>query len=177
MRHATAHGTGAGATFVSGSDISIRAAVETDAALILDFIRRLAEYERLTHEVVATEERLRRDLFGPKPAAEVLIADVGGEPAGFALFFQNYSTFLAQPGIYLEDLFVLPEQRKLGIGRRLLGHIAALALDRGCGRFEWSVLDWNAPSIRFYESLGAKALREWHIYRLTGDTLRRLGQL
>jgi GNAT superfamily N-acetyltransferase len=155
--------------------ISIRPATEADVPLILRFIRELAEYERLLHEVVATEDALRATLFGPRPAAEVVIAqDDGGEPLGFALFFHNYSTFLAQPGIYLEDLFVRPEARGRGVGRALLAHLAALARGRGCGRLEWWVLDWNESAIRFYRSLGAQAMDDWTVFRLTGEPLRRL---
>jgi GNAT superfamily N-acetyltransferase len=155
--------------------ISIRPASEADVPLILRFIRELAEYERLLHEVVATEDALRATLFGARPAAEVVIAEEdGGEPLGFALFFQNYSTFLAQPGIYLEDLFVRPEARGRGVGRALLAHLAALARERGCGRLEWWVLDWNESAIRFYRSLGAQAMDDWTVFRLTGEPLRRL---
>lgn len=154
--------------------MTIRPATGADVPLILDFIRGLAEYERLPHEVVATEERLRRTLFGARPAAEVLLAYCGTEPAGFALFFHNYSTFLALPGIYLEDLFVRPEHRGSGIGGRLLAELARLAVDRGCGRLEWSVLDWNEPAIRFYQRLGAVAMDDWTVYRVTGEALERL---
>ncbi|HEU0301413.1 MAG TPA: GNAT family N-acetyltransferase [Longimicrobium sp.] len=154
--------------------VLIRPAVEADVPLILRFIRELAEYERLVHEVVATEERLRATLFGARPAAEVVIAEDGGEPLGFALFFHNYSTFLAQPGIYLEDLYVRPEARGRGIGRALLAHLARLARERGCGRLEWWVLDWNESAIRFYRSLGAQPMDDWTVFRLTGDPLARL---
>src|SRR5215213_6806916 len=136
--------------------LTIRPASETDVPLILTFIRELAEYEKLTHEVSATEEQLRATLFGAHRFAEALIASADGEPAGFAIFFHNYSTFLARPGLYLEDLYVRPAFRGLGLGKRLLIEVARLAVARGCGRYEWSVLDWNAPSIRFYESLGAE---------------------
>lgn len=154
--------------------IQIRPAVEADVPLILRFIRELAEYERLLHEVVATEDRLRRTLFGAPPAAEVVIAEHAGEPLGFALFFHNYSTFLAQPGLYLEDLYVRPEARGRGAGRALLAHLARLARERGCGRLEWWVLDWNEPAIRFYRSLGAQPMDDWTVFRLTGDPLARL---
>jgi GNAT superfamily N-acetyltransferase len=154
--------------------VHIRPAVEADAPLIVRFVRGLAEYERLLHECEATEDRVRDTLFGPRPDAEVLIAEVGGAPAGFALFFHNYSTFLARRGLYLEDLFVLPEHRGAGVGRALLAHLARVAVERDCGRLEWSVLDWNAPAIRFYESLGAAAMDDWTVYRVTGDALRRL---
>lgn len=149
-------------------------ATAADVPLILELIRGLAEYERLAHEVVATEERLRDSLFGPAPSAEVVLAYVGEAPAGFALFFHNYSTFLGRRGLYLEDLFVRPEWRGYGAGRALLEHLARLAVARGCGRFEWAVLDWNAPAIAFYERLGATPMHDWTVYRLTGDALRRL---
>ncbi|HEY0037281.1 MAG TPA: GNAT family N-acetyltransferase [Longimicrobium sp.] len=154
--------------------IRIRPAKEADVPLILRFIRELADYERLLHEVVATEERLRRTLFGARPGAEVVIAEADGEPVGFALFFHNYSTFLAQPGLYLEDLYVRPEARGRGIGRALLAHLARLARERDCGRLEWWVLDWNEAAIRFYHSLGARPMDEWTVFRLTGDDLDRL---
>ena len=157
------------------SGLRIRPATEADVPLVLRFIRELAEYERLLHEVVATEERLRDTLFGARPAAEVVIAEDGGEPLGFALFFHNYSTFLAQPGIYLEDLYVRPAARGHGIGRALLAHLAALARARGCGRLEWWVLDWNESAIRFYRSLGAQSMDDWTVFRLTGEALARLG--
>ncbi|HEX8391149.1 MAG TPA: GNAT family N-acetyltransferase [Longimicrobium sp.] len=153
--------------------LRIRPAAPDDVPLILAFIRELADYERLLHEVVATEERLRATLFGPRSAAEVVIAEADGAPVGFALFFQNYSTFLAQPGIYLEDLYVRPEARGRGIGRALLGHLARLAVERGCGRLEWWVLDWNASAIAFYRGLGAEPMEDWTVYRLAGDALRR----
>jgi GNAT superfamily N-acetyltransferase len=155
---------------------SLRSATSADIPLILGFIRALADYEKLTHEVEATEEKLRATLFGEKPAAECVLAfadDAAQTPAGFALFFTNYSTFLAKPGLYLEDLFVKPEFRGRGIGKALLLHVASLAHQRGCGRMEWAVLDWNQPAIDFYESLGARRLREWQICRLTGAALRQ----
>lgn len=142
--------------------------------LILAFIKELAEYEKLSHEVVATEEDLRASLFGGRPFAEVLIAEHGGAPAGFALFFHNFSTFLGKPGIYLEDLYVKSEFRGAGIGKKMLVHLARLAKDRGCGRLEWWVLDWNAPSIGFYEKLGAVAMDDWTVYRLAGTALDEL---
>lgn len=153
----------------------IRPATAADVPVILDFIRGLAEYEKLLGEVEATEEKLRATLFPPegRPAAECVLALADGAPAGFALFFHNYSTFLAQPGLYLEDLFVRPELRGRGIGKALLLHLAQLANARGCGRMEWSVLDWNAPAIAFYESLGARRMKEWQICRLTGEALAR----
>jgi GNAT superfamily N-acetyltransferase len=154
----------------------IRPANESDVPLILAFIRELAEFERLAHEVVATEDQLREALFGPRPAAEVLLALSGdGQPAGFALFFQNFSTFLGQPGIYLEDLFVRPGFRRQGIGRALIGRVAELAVARGCGRFEWAVLDWNENAIAFYRGLGARVLADWRVCRVTGPALPQLG--
>jgi len=150
---------------------TIRTATVTDVPLILDFIRGLAVYEKLAHEVVATEEALRATLFGSPPAAQVVIAEVNGQPAGFALYFFNYSTFLARPGLYLEDLFVKPEYRGAGTGKALLLHLANLANARGCGRMEWSVLDWNEPAIKFYEAMGARRMKEWQICRLTGPAL------
>jgi GNAT superfamily N-acetyltransferase len=149
-------------------------ATERDVPVILRMIKGLADYERLAEHVTATEERLRTTLFGPRPAAEVLIGYAGDEPAGFALFFQNYSTFLAQPGIYLEDLFVVPQWRAHGFGRQLLAHLATLAVERGCGRLEWSVLDWNEPAIGFYKKLGALPMEDWTIFRLSGDALEQL---
>ena len=156
------------------TDVQIRPADERDAALILDMINALAVYEKLAHAVTATEQSIRESLFGPRPAAEVIIAEAGGRPAGFALFFHNYSTFLAQRGLYLEDLFVKPEYRGRGVGRALLQRLAAIAVERNCGRFEWSVLDWNEPAIGFYKKLGAVPMDEWTIFRVTGDALRRL---
>jgi GNAT superfamily N-acetyltransferase len=156
---------------VSTAGLRIRAATAADCALILEFIRELADYERLTQEVVASEEQLRKTLFGPHPAAEVIIAEQAGLPAGFALFFTNYSTFLARPGIYLEDLFVRPAFRRQGIGESVLVWLAALALERACGRLEWSVLDWNQPAIGFYRGLGAKPMDEWTVFRLSGAEL------
>ena len=159
------------------SPFTIRPAVADDVPLILSLIRELAAFERLAHEVVADEALLTRHLFGPRPAAEVLLAFSGNDdaPAGFALFFQNFSTFLARPGIYLEDLFVRPEFRALGIGRALLEHIARLAVERGCGRFEWAVLDWNENAIGFYKKLGARTMDDWRICRVAGPALERLG--
>ena len=148
-----------------------------DVPLIAELIRGLARYENLEHEVVMTEEKLTDSLFGDRRYAETLIAEEeDGKPVGFALFFHNYSTFLAQPGIYLEDLFVLPEHRGGGAGRALLERLAQLAVERGCGRLEWAVLDWNTPSIRFYQKLGAKLRRQWILTRLTGAPLNRLAR-
>jgi GNAT superfamily N-acetyltransferase len=153
------------------ASFTVRPATTADVPQILTFIRALAEYERLLDQVVATEDGLRDALFGPRPFAEVVIADAPHRPLGFALFFHTFSTFLGQPGIYLEDLFVVPEARGRGVGRALLRHLAGLAIARRCGRVEWAVLDWNAPAIRFYESLGARPNGEWTVYRLTGDPL------
>jgi GNAT superfamily N-acetyltransferase len=150
----------------------IRKAEIADCPLILEFIKGLAEYEKLLHEVVATPELLKETLFGAQPKAEVLIAEWNKQPAGFALFFHNYSTFLGRPGIYLEDLFVLPSLRAHGIGKGLLKHLAQIAVERNCGRLEWSVLDWNKPAIDFYVSIGASPMDEWTIYRLTGENLK-----
>lgn len=151
-------------------------ATEADCPSILEMIRGLAAYEQLSHACTATVEELRRTLFGPQPGADVLLAYQGDDCAGFALFFPNYSTFLAKPGIYLEDLFVKPEFRGRGIGIALLCEIARTAEARGCGRVEWSVLDWNEPSIDFYKKLGAVAMDEWTMYRLTGEALRQLAR-
>ena len=156
--------------------LTIRSATASDVPLILRFIRGLAEYERLLDECVATEELLHTSLFGPRPDAEVVIASLDGAPAGFALFFHSYSTFLARRGLYLEDLFVFPEFRGRGVGKALLKYLARLAVDRGCGRFEWAVLDWNESAIEFYESLGAVPMGDWITYRLTGDALARLAR-
>jgi GNAT superfamily N-acetyltransferase len=154
--------------------LRIERATERDVPLILRLIKALAEYERMSDEVVATEDGLRRTLFGPHPAAEVVIAYAGDEPAGFALFFHNYSTFLAKPGLYLEDLFVVPTFRGRGYGKALLVHLAKLAVERDCGRFEWSVLDWNEPAIGFYKKLGATPMDAWKIMRVTGEALHTL---
>jgi GNAT superfamily N-acetyltransferase len=155
-------------------EIAIRFARAEDAAVILGFIRDLAEYERLSHEVVATEAELRATLFGARPAAEVLIASLAGEAVGFALFFASYSTFLAKPGLYLEDLFVRPAARGRGVGGALMAACARIAVDRGYGRFEWSVLDWNEPALGFYAALGAKQMTDWTVQRLTGEPLAAL---
>ena len=154
--------------------IRIVPATQDDVPLILRLIHGLAEYEKLAHEVTASEAGLRETLFGARPAADVIIAYAGETPAGFALFFPNYSTFLGKPGLYLEDLFVLPEWRGRGLGLALMKRLAAIALERGCGRFEWSVLDWNEPAIGFYQSLGARLMDGWSIVRVTGDALTKL---
>jgi GNAT superfamily N-acetyltransferase len=158
----------------TSSSLSITAACPADVPLILALISELAEYEKLSHEAVATEASLRESLFGAKPGAEALIARLNGEPAGFALFFHNFSTFLGRRGLYLEDLFVRPDYRGRAIGKSLLIHLAALAVERGCGRFEWQVLDWNKPARDFYERLGAKANPVWINYRVSGEALQRL---
>jgi GNAT superfamily N-acetyltransferase len=163
-------------TVPSDSLFHIRAARKGDAASILVLIKELAAYEKLAHEVIATEQDIDKQLFGTHPHAEALVAEYAGKPVGFALFFHNFSTFLGRPGLYLEDLYVKPEFRGRGFGKKLLAHLAKLALQRGCGRFEWAVLDWNTPAIRFYESLGAKIVDEWKINRMTGEALRKLAQ-
>lgn len=154
--------------------LSINSATERDVPVILEMIQDLAEYEKLRHICVATEDQLRRTLFGERPAAEVLIARLDSAPAGFALFFPNYSTFLAQPGIFLEDLYVKPHARGKGAGLALLRELARIAVARGCGRVEWLVLDWNEPSIQFYRKLGAVPMDDWTMFRLTGDSLAKL---
>ena len=151
--------------------IGLRTATERDVPLILSFIKELAEYERLSHEVVATEQLLRASLFGERPAAEVVVGDYGDEPAGFTLFFHNFSTFLGRPGIYLEDLYVTPGLRGRGVGRAMLVYLAKLAKERGCGRLEWSVLNWNAPAIKLYKSIGATPMDDWTVFRVTGEAL------
>jgi GNAT superfamily N-acetyltransferase len=156
--------------------VTLRPATPADTPRILWFIRALAEYERMLDHVVATEDGLHAALFGPRPYAEVVIAEDAGTPIGFALFFHTFSTFLGQPGIYLEDLFVIPSARGRGVGRALLAHLARLAVARGCGRVEWAVLDWNQPAIGFYESLGARPNGEWTVYRLTGQPLVTLAE-
>jgi GNAT superfamily N-acetyltransferase len=156
------------------AEITLRAATIADIPTILRCIRALAEYERLADACIATEELLRESLFGERPAAEVVLAFDGDTIAGFALWFRSFSTFLARPGIYLEDLFVFPEYRRRGLGKRLLAHLARTAVDRGYGRVEWAVLDWNVDALRFYKSLGAVPIDEWTICRLTGDALPAL---
>ena len=154
--------------------LSIRPGEPSDVSLIAELIRGLARYERLEHEVTMTEEQLDRALFGERRYAETLIAENGDQAVGFALFFHNFSTFLARPGIYLEDLFVVPEHRGRGVGKALLEALARLAVERDCGRLEWAVLDWNESAIAFYERLGARPNSEWTVYRLTGESLRAL---
>ena len=156
--------------------IRIRSATEEDVPVVAELIRGLARYEKLEHEVVMTEDLLAAGLFGERPYAEVLLAVDEDRPVGFALFFHNFSTFLGRPGLYLEDLFVVPEERGSGIGRALLEHLARLAVDRGCGRLEWAVLDWNRDAIAFYERLGARPNSDWTVYRLTGEALTGLAR-
>jgi GNAT superfamily N-acetyltransferase len=154
----------------------IRAATPADVPLILSFVRALAEYERAPYAVVATESDLLRDGFGPNPYYTCLIAEHGGHPAGFAFFFFDYSTWIGRPGIYLEDIFVLPELRGRGVGKALLQRVAAIALEKGCARLKWAVLDWNTPAIDFYEAMGAEIQKEWLYVRLQGEPLERLAQ-
>lgn len=154
--------------------LSIRSATRDDMPLIAQFIRDLAEYERLSHEVRFDETVLAERLFGPRPYAEVLIGEIDGVAQGFALFFHNFSTFEGKPGVYLEDLFVRPEARGSGLGKALLKQLAKIAVERDCARLEWWVLDWNEPSIQFYKSLGAKPMDEWTVYRVDGDALGKL---
>ena len=156
------------------SNFMIRTGTEEDAPVIFSLIKELAEYERLAHEVAASVDDIRKTLFGERPFAETLIGENDGLPISFALFFYNFSTFLGKPGIYLEDLYVQPEQRGKGFGSEMLAHIATLAKERNCGRFEWSVLNWNTPAIRTYEKLGAAPMKEWILYRLSGEALDRL---
>lgn len=154
--------------------LSIRSAAPADISLIGQFIRDLAEYEKLAHAVRFDEAVMAQKLFGPRPFAEVLIGEIDGTPQGFALFFHNFSTFEGRPGIYLEDLFVRPDARGSGLGKALLGKLAALAVERDCARLEWSVLDWNTPAIDFYKALGARAMDEWTVYRVDDDALTGL---
>jgi GNAT superfamily N-acetyltransferase len=156
------------------SAFRIEPATVHDVPLILQFIRELADYEQLAHACVATEDDLRTQLFGPNPVAHTVIAYVGDEPAGFALYFFNFSTFLARPGLYLEDLYVKPAMRKRGIGRALLAYLARIASDGGCGRMEWSVLNWNEPAIRVYRGIGAQSMDDWTVMRLTGPAVSAL---
>ena len=160
--------------FQKHDSLKIRTAKETDVGLLADFIRGIAEYEKLLDQEVADEAILRESFFGNRPSAEALIAEWGGEPVAFAVFFENFSTFMGRSGLYLEDLYVKPEYRCKGIGKALLSHLAGIAVERGCPRFEWVALDWNRNAIDFYEKLGAKQLSEWRIFRLTGDNLTKL---
>jgi GNAT superfamily N-acetyltransferase len=156
------------------SGLMIIPATDADTAVIFGFIRQLAEYEHLSHEVAATESALRQHLFGPHPAAEVILARIDDEPVGFALYFTTFSTFAGRPGIWLEDLFVLPAHRRRGIGKALLREVASIAQRRNCARLEWSVLDWNAPAITLYREMGAIPMSDWTIQRVTGAALARL---
>ena len=158
------------------SEIQIRRATPDDVPLILAFLRELATYEKLAHEVAATDADMHAALFGDRPVVETVIATLHGEPVGYALFFPTFSTFLGKPGLYLEDLYVRPAARGFGVGRRLLEHLARLTVERGWGRLEWSVLDWNEPSIAFYKKMGARPMDEWTVFRLTGEPLHRLAQ-
>ena len=160
----------------SAPSIRVDRATERDVPTVFQMIRALAEYERMSDQVVATESGLREALFGPRPAAEVIIAYVGGRAAGFALFFHNFSTFVGRQGLYLEDLFVKPEFRGLGLGKRLLAELARITVERRCGRLEWAVLDWNEPAIGFYKRLGARPMHDWTVFRLAGDELKRLAE-
>jgi GNAT superfamily N-acetyltransferase len=157
-----------------GADVRIEAVREQDVALLLRLIKGLADYERLSGEVVATEALLREALFGATRNVDAALAYVGSDAVAFAVWFYNFSTFVGRPGLYLEDIFVLPEWRGRGIGRALMGHLARIAVARGCGRMEWAVLDWNEPAIRFYRSIGAQAMDGWTVYRLTGNRLKTL---
>ena len=158
----------------AGGTFSIRSAVDGDQGLLLQFIKELAEFEKMTDEVVAEENVLRESFFGARPSAEALIVEKGGEPVAFAVYFENFSTFKGRAGLYLEDLFVRPAFRKQGIGKALLVHLAGIAKKRGCSRFEWVALDWNENAIQFYERLGARKVEEWKIFRLSGDNLDKL---
>jgi GNAT superfamily N-acetyltransferase len=160
-----------------GSELIIRPAGETDIALVLSFVRELAEYEHLSHLVSATEKSLREALFGVQPGAEVLLAFRAEDPVAFAVYFHNFSTFLGKRGLWLEDIYVKREHRRKGYGRALLLHVARIARDRGCGRFEWAALDWNAPAIDFYKSLGAVPMVDWTNFRVTGAALERLAEM
>ena len=158
----------------SVADLEIRPAVIEDTPVIFSFINKLADYEKLAHEVVATEQSLRETLFGTRPTAEVAIGYFGKKPVGLVLFFHNYSTFLARPGLYIEDLFVDQSYRRRGFGTALLRHVARLAVERNCGRLEWSVLDWNEPARSFYKRIGAVPMSDWTVFRLTGESLANL---
>jgi GNAT superfamily N-acetyltransferase len=158
------------------NNVELRAPTKDEVYLIVGFIRELAEYEKLSHECLITEEALRDSLFADKPHAETLLAFLNDKPIGFCLFFHNYSTFLGKPGLYLEDLYIQPEFRNQGFGKKILARLAVIALERGCGRFEWSVLDWNEPSIAFYRKIGAEPMKDWTVQRLTGQALEALAR-
>jgi len=158
-------------------DVTIRPATPDDVPTILALIGELAEYERLAHEVATTVESLHRSLFGPRPAAEAVIAESDGQAVGYAIYFTSFSSFTGRPGIYLEDIYVRPVRRGKGVGKRLLAHVAGVAVERDCARLEWAVLDWNEPSIGFYESLGARAMSEWTVYRLTSQAIADVAAL
>ncbi len=159
------------------STLEIRSATQDDVPTLVELIKALADYEKLAHEVTGSDDDLVAALFGDRPYAEAVLAWVDGQPAGMALFFHNFSTFLMKPGLYLEDLFVHPDYRRQGIGKALLVYLGQLALERNCGRFEWSVLDWNTPAIEFYQSMGAEIKPEWQICRVTGDALEAFGAM
>ncbi len=154
--------------------LTLRFATADDVPVILELIKELADYEKLSHEIVATEEMLRKSLFGERPVAEVIIADYLTKPVGFSLFFHNFSTFLGRPGIYIEDIYIKPEHRGMGIGKTILSYLATLAAERDCGRLEWCVLDWNINALNFYNDLGVQAMDEWTVFRISGDTLSNL---
>lgn len=158
------------------TSLKIRPATEADVPLLLQFIRDIAEYEKLPDEVVADESILKESFFGERPTAEAIFGEWDGKPAAFAVFFENFSTFMGRSGLYLEDLYVRPEYRKKGIGEQMLRHLAGIAVDRGCPRFEWVALDWNEPAIRFYENLGAQQMEEWRLFRMTGSALKNMAQ-
>lgn len=159
------------------SELNIRRATIDDSSLILEFVRELAIYEKAEHEVIATEEHIRKSLFGDQSSTHGLICEKNRQPVGYAVYFFNYSTWLGKHGLYLEDLYVTPAERGSGVGKALLKHLAQIAVEKGCGRFEWSVLDWNEPAINFYESFGAKPQSEWIVYRLAGEDLKRFAGL
>ena len=162
---------------MSADTLSIRRATREDAPLVLSFVKELAEYEKLSHVVAATQEVIAEELFGPKSAAEALLGFSGSEPVAFAVYFHNFSTFLGRKGLYLEDLYVRPAHRRRGIGRAMLLQVARIAAERNCGRLEWSVLDWNEPAIFFYETLGATIMHEWKLVRVTGSALEKLAKM
>ena len=166
-----------GSDLAPNATIEIHPATPADVPVLFDLIKALADYEKLLPEVVGSPENLHQHLFGERPYVEAVVARVAGEAAGFALFFHNYSTFLTQPGLYLEDLFVLPRYRRQGVGQALLVYLGKLALSRGCGRFEWNVLDWNASAIAFYERMGAELKNEWRLCRVSGEALKAYGDL